>query len=232
MGNVPQSIVVLISADAEWRGVLQAFPDADCQLSPYGEWFVHALPGPRDDLQPPVFLHGGWGKIAAAASTAYAIERWQPGLVVNLGTCGGFAGKVERGQTLLVDETLVYDIVEQMGDPEAAREHYTTRLDLGWLPGILPPGVRRGRLVSADRDILPQDIAMLIERFGAIAADWESGAIAWVAARHKTRCLILRAVSDLVGQTGGEAYGNPELFESYAHEIMRRLVNILGQILP
>ena len=165
-------VLVLISADAEWRGVLQTLPRAACQPSPYGEWFVYTLPGSEGDLQPAIFLHGGWGKIAAAASTAYAIERWQPELLVNLGTCGGFAGRVERGQILLVDETLVYDIVEQMGDPVAALAHYTTRLDLSWLPGPLPPGVQRGRLVSADRDILPQDIPLLIQRFGAIAADW------------------------------------------------------------
>jgi adenosylhomocysteine nucleosidase len=227
MGNLPQSIVVLISADSEWRGVLQTFPDAACQPSPYGEWFTHAL-GDHPQL---VFLHGNWGKIAAAASTEYAIQRWQPDLLVNLGTCGGFDGRVERGQILLVDETLVYDIVELMGDPAAALDHYATRLDLGWVPSPLPDGVHRGRLVSADRDILPQDIPMLVERFGAIAADWESGAIAWVAAQHGLCCLILRVVSDLVGQNGGDAYSNPELFNSYAQEIMGRLVNILEHIL-
>jgi adenosylhomocysteine nucleosidase len=231
MGDHQNPVVVLISAEAEWRGVLQAIPDAACQPSPYGDWFVHTLPGATGNLQPLVFLHGGWGKIAAAASTAYAIERWQPELIVNLGTCGGFAGQVERGQILLVEETLVYDIIEQMGDPAAALEHYATRLDLGWLPTPLPSAVQRGRLISADRDILPQDIPLLIERFGAIAADWESGAIAWVAARHGIRCLILRTVSDLVGQDGGEAYGNLELFQSQAQGIMRRLVNILERML-
>ena len=39
-----------------------------------------------------------------------------------------------------------------------------------------------------------------------MALDWESGAIAWVAARNQTRCLILRGVTDLVGEAGDEAY--------------------------
>jgi adenosylhomocysteine nucleosidase len=227
MDDFHPSIVVLISADAEWRGVLHVIPDAACQPSPFGEWFTHAL-GNRPPL---VFLHGGWGKIAAAASTVYAIERWQPRLVVNLGTCGGFAGHVERGQVLLVDEAIVYDIIEQMGDSQAALEHYATRLDLDWLPASLPPVVMRSRLVSADRDILPQDIPMLTGRFGAVAADWESGAIAWVAARYGVRCLILRTVSDLVGPNGGEIYDDLAAFQSRSMEIIGRLVDILEQML-
>jgi nucleoside phosphorylase len=43
----------------------------------------------RADL---AFLHGGWGKVAAAGSTQYAIDRWAPARLINLGTCGGFKG--------------------------------------------------------------------------------------------------------------------------------------------
>jgi adenosylhomocysteine nucleosidase len=36
---------------------------------------------------PVIFVRGGWGKIDAAASTLYAIDRWSLSIVVNLGTC-------------------------------------------------------------------------------------------------------------------------------------------------
>lgn len=227
MAETRRPILVLVSADAEWRGVIDVFPQADCQGSAYGEWFPHTFQPNSSALQPAIFFHGGWGKIAAAASTEYAIQRWQPDLVINLGTCGGFAGKVEREQILLVEETIVYDIIEQMGDPASALEHYTTRINLDWLPQPLPAGVTRARLVSADRDILPEDIPYLMKHFGARAADWESGAIAWVTARHGLRCLILRGVTDLVGKKGGEAYGSLELFQSQAKKIMRTLISYL-----
>jgi hypothetical protein len=35
-------------------------------------------------------------------------------------------------------------------------------------------------LVSANRDILAGDIPGLIEKYGAVAADWESEAIKWI----------------------------------------------------
>ncbi len=147
--------------------------------------------------------HGGWGKISASATIQYAIDHIQPDLLVNLGTCGGFEGRIETGTIILVERTLVYDIIEQMSDGAAAIDHYASTLDLSWLSPNVPHPILRGLLVSADRDIIVEDISMLIEKYNAVAADWESGAIAWVAQKNKTRLLILRAVSDLVGGDGG-----------------------------
>jgi len=216
-------VVVLISADAEWAAVLDLLEENSCNQSPFGEWFETHLKLSKINL-PVLFFHGGWGKISAAASTQYAIERWNPILLVNLGTCGGFEGWVERGEILLVERTLIYDIIEQMGDFVDHIAHYTTDLDLSWLSAQHPQPVRRTLLVSADRDLLPVDILELAERYGAVAGDWESGAIAWVAARNGCRCLILRGVTDLVSPAGGEAYGNLAGYQKAAHEIMRRLL--------
>jgi adenosylhomocysteine nucleosidase len=215
-------IAVLVSANAEWQAVL-AFYQPACLPCPYGDYFLTLIAD-----QPVVFLHGGWGKIAAAASTQYAIQCWQPRLLINLGTCGGFAGQVQRGEILLVNRTLVYDIDEKMGDAQQALEHYTTPIDLSWLSDPYPQPVRLACLVSADRDLNPVDIGGLQACFGAIAADWESGAIAWVARRNHLPCLILRGVSDLVGPQGGEAYaGSLEFFNQAALGVMTCLLEAL-----
>ena len=86
---------------------------------------------------------------------------------------------------------------------------------------------RRALLASSDRDLLVEDIPMLKKRYAAIAADWESGAIAWVAARNGVRTLILRGVTDLVDSQGSAAYGNLDYFETAAYEIMEKLVQSL-----
>jgi adenosylhomocysteine nucleosidase len=210
--------VVIISANAEWRVVKELYPNLEIQNSPYGEFANLSF-----DLRPLTLFHGGWGKISAAATAQYVIDHFKPDLLVNLGTCGGFAGRIETGSIILVERTLVYDIIEQMGDGAEAIEHYASALDLSWLPVNLPFPTRRGLLVSADRDIIVEDIPMLIEKFDAVAADWESGAIAWVAQRNNIRVLILRAVTDLVGGDGGEAYGNIELFHERTKTVMREL---------
>ena len=217
-------IIVIISANAEWRVVKELYPNLDLQRSPFGEYADLEL-----GSQPVTLFHGGWGKISAAATAQYAIDHFQPDLLVNLGTCGGFAGRIETGMVILVERTLVYDIIEQMGDGAEAIAHYATDIDLSWMDGETrsivhrPRSVLRGLLVSADRDIVVEDIPMLIEKYGAVAADWESGAIAWVAKQNGTRLLILRAVSDLVGGDGGEAYGNLELFHQRTKTVMKDL---------
>ena len=218
--------VVLISADAEWRPVRARYAALPALATPYGEALrldVIVANQPRSV----VLFHGGWGKIDAAASTQYAIDRWQPSLLLNLGTCGGFAGDVATGTLLLADFTLVYDILEQMGDADEALAYYAKEIDLTWLRGPLPLPVRRELLISADRDIVGAEIADLRARFGAIAADWESGAIAHVAARNGVRCLILRGVTDLVSADAGEAYGRPEVFVARTAEIMGWLMDSL-----
>lgn len=215
------NVVVLVSANAEWEAIRLLFPTADYHPSPFGEWFVQSRP------HPVVFFQGGWGKISAAASAQYVIDRWQPDLLVNLGTCGGFEGEVERGEVILADQTAVYDIIEQMDDDTPFLAFYATQIDLSWLTEPYPMDVRKTLLVSGDRDLLAGEIPFLKERFAAVAGDWESGAIAWVARRNGVRLLILRAVSDLVGSTGGEAYGDYERFKKAARDIMRQLVDAL-----
>jgi adenosylhomocysteine nucleosidase len=216
--------VIIVSADAEWRVVKELFPNLGLQLTPFGESAHLTL-----DTKQLILFHGGWGKISAAASTQYVIDHYQPDLLVNLGTCGGFSGTIQTGTVILVERTLVYDILEQMGDSAEAIAHYASSLDLSWLPKIFPYPVLRGLLVSADRDIVVDDIPILIEKYGAVAADWESGAIAWVAKKNGTRLLILRAVTDLVGEGGGEAYGNIELFHERTKIEMKKLFEKLPE---
>ena len=221
------NVVVIISANIEWQVICTLFPQSEPQSSPLGQWFVVDLAiGSR--IEPVLFFHGGWGKIAAAASTQYVIDHWSPRLLVNLGTCGGFEGEIEKGTILLVERTLVYDIIEQIGDYDEHIAHYTTSLDLSWLGDDYPHAVQRTLLVSADRDLLAEDIPRLKTDYGAVAGDWESGAIAWVAARNGTRCLILRGVTDLVGGSGGEAYeGNIHVFVEGTKKILGQLVETL-----
>ncbi len=212
--------VIIVSAIAEWNAVKEIFPQLEIVRFPYGESSVLNL---RDwDL---TLYHCGWGKIASAGAIQYIIDHDQPDLIVNLGTCGGFEGLVELGDIVLVERAFVYDIVELMGDLNIV-EYYASSLDLSWLPDPQPYPTRRGLIASADSDLPPHKIAYLKSQ-GAIAGDWESGALAWVANKNNARLLILRGVSDLVNEQAGEAYDNLALFEERTKGIMRTLFDQL-----
>lgn len=221
-------VVVLISAIAEWEGVKLLFPASQIHQSPYGET-INVILGTRAlsgaewwDLE---LHHSGWGKIASAGMMQYVIDHYSPDLIVNLGTCGGFEGLVNQGDVILVAGTFVYDIVELMGDLDIAT-YYASTLDLSWLPEPYPHPARRGIIASADSDLPPGQIPFLKSK-GAIAADWESAALAWVARKNNARLLILRGVSDMVSEQGGEAYGDIEIFNRRAREIMKQLFDQL-----
>ena len=215
-------VVVLVSAIAEWNAVKPLFPDAKIRRFPFGECFDIFLQDERIS-----FFHSGWGKITSAGSMQFVIDKYSPDLIVNLGTCGGFEGDVSQGETILVDQTYVYDIVELMGDLDIV-SYYASTLDLSWLADPYPYPVRRGMIASADSDLPPGKIPFLKEK-GAIAADWESAALAWVAQRNNARLLILRGVSDMVSEEGGEAYNNIEMFNERAKGIMQQLVEQLPE---
>ena len=135
---------------------------------------------------------------------------------------------ISLGQVILVKKTIVYDIHDRMTDPYQALERYSTTLDLSWLPQkALPQAVQVDKLLSADRDIDPRDIVTLIQKFGAVAADWESGAIAWVAQRNQIPCLLLSTVSDLVDSETSRAYGDYAYFENQCQKIMADFANFL-----
>ena len=217
-------IVVLVSANAEWGPVVEALHPEVLGTTPYGVTFECEVAGER--LR---FLHGGWGKTAAAASTEYALSAWRPDLLINIGTCGGIAGRIGRGETIVVTRTIPYDIEEAMGDAAEAVQARTSDVDVAWLDGVLPMA-RRTHLVSGDRDLRPGDVQELVRRYDAVAGDWESAAIAYVASLRGTPLAIVRMVSDLVGTDGGEVIGDLPRFQDAAASVMRRLLDELPAI--
>lgn len=213
-------VVVMISANIEWNAVKEIFPSLEIAPFAYGDMATMNLGGYELKL-----IHSGWGKVASAGAVQYVIDHDRPDLIVNLGTCGGFEGVAEVGDIVLVERTFIYDIVELIGDPNVL-EHYASSLDLGWLAEPHPYPVRKGIIASADSDLPPARIAYL-KSMGAIAGDWESGALAWVANKNAARLLILRGVSDAVSEGGGEAYDNLPLYEERTKFIMQKLFDQL-----
>ncbi|WP_053957650.1 5'-methylthioadenosine/S-adenosylhomocysteine nucleosidase [Inediibacterium massiliense] len=219
-------VVVTIAANIEWETVCDIFKGVTLNDSPYGQWFVTDIKV-KEKIEPIIFFRGGWGKVSAAGSTQYIIDHFNPCLLINLGTCGGFRGHIEREEIILVNRAIVYDILEEMGDPSEEIEYFTTDIDLSFLKGEYPHPVKKTLMLTGDRDLQPKEVEYLHETFGGVAGDWESGAIAWIAKRNEKKLLILRGVSDIVGKDGGEAYGQVNIFRENATKIMKELIKYL-----
>jgi adenosylhomocysteine nucleosidase len=218
---------VVVSANTEWKTVKKRFPDEKYMSSPWGEFFTATITAGKIK-EKVLFFHEGWGKTAAAGGTQYVIDRFDPEIIINLGTCGGFEGRTEIFDIILADKTIIYDIKEAMGDSKEAIADYTTEIDLSWLDTLnFPARVTRSLLVSADRDLVTKEITDLENQYNAIAGDWESGSIAYVSARNKKKLIILRGVTDIVSSQAGEAYNNFSLFEQRTGLVMNKLLDQL-----
>jgi adenosylhomocysteine nucleosidase len=210
---------VLVSANAEWRVVKSVFAPATIETSPYGEYFFASV-----EHEQALFFQGGWGKVAAAGSTQYVIDHFHPARLINLGTCGGVEGRIKRFDVVAVEKAVIYDIAEALGDSEEAIAHYSTVLPL---PAQLPVPVVKVTMYSADRDLTAAGQRELDASYQPVVADWESGAIAWVANRNATPLLILRGVTDLVTPNHAEAQGNLQLFAENTIRVIENLVDDL-----
>ncbi|OJJ19396.1 hypothetical protein BKI52_21545 [marine bacterium AO1-C] len=226
--QTPVKYAVAISANAEWRALKKIWPHEKWQGgTPYGEYFYKKMTTPSGKSYQVLFFHEGWGKVDAAGATQYLISRWKPQFLFNLGTCGGFEGKIKKFEVVLAKKTVIYDIVEKMGDSKEAIDYYSKDLNIKWLGTNYPTKVIPTTLVSADKDLFPQEIKKLANTYSAIAGDWETGAIAHVAAKNKVKTIILRGVTDVVNTKGGEAYGNFALFEKNTKKVMQILFEML-----
>lgn len=215
-------VVILVSANGEWQSVLSILKPNSVAKTALGECFLHQV-----ETENLLFFHSGWGKTRSAAATQYLIDKYSPGLLINLGTCGGLEGLVNVGEILLADSTVMYDILERMSDPDEAIDFYRATLDLSWLPEDLPENTRVARIASADQDIDHRNYYLLRDKFGVSAADWESAPIAWVAQANAVKCLILRGVSDLVHPTASETDSNVQLWLERTRQIMQKLIDDL-----
>lgn len=222
--------VIIVSANAEWRALLAILKPDPTSLgaTPYGQYFIAPTGSIAGVSKPLLFFHGGWGKVDAAASAQWAISNWKPRLVVNIGTAGGFPGRIREGDIVFATRTIVYDIIERMGSAQEAIDDYTT--ELGPPPDSLKPLVHGSSIISADQDIDPNRIPELLHKYNAVAADWESASIARICKKNNIRVVILRGISDVVNTSGSRTYGNLEDFETQSRQIMTRLLALLVRV--
>lgn len=139
----------------------------------------------------------GVGKVNAAAGTQYAIDRFAPERIVNLGVAGGLDGRMKVGGVYGVSKCFQcdFDLSEINGTARGVPNEYDTAYFELESPG---DGLPTAIVSTGDSfSNIDADRAFVHGEMGATLRDMELAAVAHVCRRAGVRCCALKAVSDL-----------------------------------
>ncbi|RSL31578.1 5'-methylthioadenosine/S-adenosylhomocysteine nucleosidase [Salibacterium salarium] len=164
-----------------------------------------------------VLIKSGIGKVNAAIATTLLLEKFQPDIVINTGSAGGFNPELEVGDLVVSTEVRYNDV-------DATVFGY----EYGQVPQMPARYVSDEQLVEqtkqcaakenisiADGLILSGDSFMSTDRQVEFlkttfdnpqCAEMEAGAIAQVCYRFEVPFVVIRALSDIAGKDAKQSY--------------------------
>lgn len=170
--------------------------------------FIEGILGEHDV----VLVKSGIGKVNAAIATTLLIEQYEPTVVLNTGSAGGFNDSLEVGTVVISDEVRHHDV-------DATAFGY----ELGQVPGMPPSYLADQKLVDIAKEAVedigehahatgliasgdvfmsnPERVKLVQGQFPSmIAAEMEAAAVAQVCHQFGTPFVVIRALSDIAGK--------------------------------
>jgi adenosylhomocysteine nucleosidase len=197
-------IAIVSALDAELRALLALVDEGQVERIAGRDFHAGTLDG-----RPVVLALSGVGKVAAAATAALLLDRYEVDAVLFTGVAGGLHAGVQVGDVVVASELLQHDLdasplFPRFEVPLTGVSRFTT--DARWADRLaraaaaLPdaPPVHRGLVVSGDRFIATaaENHALRTLLPDALAVEMEGAAVAQVCADFARPCAVLRVISD------------------------------------
>lgn len=136
-----------------------------------------------------VVVTSGAGLARARRATEALIDAHHPRWIISAGFAGGLAPELRRHDLVLVDALVSGD---------GRRAAVDMRVD----PATLAQGVHVGPLLTVEQIVRrPEEKRSLGERFGAVAVDTETAAVADACRERRVPMLAVRILTDAVDET-------------------------------
>jgi adenosylhomocysteine nucleosidase len=183
-----------------------------------------------------VLLKSGIGKVNAAMATTILMERFNPNVVINTGSAGGFSTNLSVGDIVISDEVVHHDV-----DATAFKYEY------GQVPRLPATFKADASLIEETKQVMDEldlnyEIGLVatgdsfmsdeekIERVKEIfpnilAAEMEGAAIAQVCYQYSIPFIVIRAISDVAGKD------SPVSFEQFLQKAAKNASEIILQLL-
>ncbi|GHP04049.1 hypothetical protein PPROV_000280300 [Pycnococcus provasolii] len=228
------SVLIVIAMEAEAAPIVEhlRLTPSDKMPSPFKAFagtFQGALnvtivcPGPCP-------IHGvdAVGTEAASLATYIGVQTYEPGVVINAGTCGGFQKRgAAIGDVYLVDEFRRHDRRIPIpafasyadGSMEASTQTalLVDALKESWDVEKGPEAkgaVKQGLLTTGNSFANTDRCVEVMESFGAHVKDMEGQAVAWTCHITHTKLIGIKSVTDIVDREEGTAPGESEFLEN------------------
>jgi adenosylhomocysteine nucleosidase len=159
-----------------------------------------------------VLLRSGIGKVNAAMSTSILLQQYQPKVVINTGSAGGFDPKLKVGDVVISTEVRHHDVdvtifgyeygqVPQM-PPAFLADEKLIKIAEECANKIDDLQVVQGLIATGDSFMNdPERVDFIRSKFQNLqAVEMEAAAIAQVAYQFKIPFVIIRSLSDIAGK--------------------------------
>ncbi len=164
-----------------------------------------------------VLLQSGIGKVNAAMATTILMERYNPDLVINTGSAGGFSDNLSVGDLVISDEVVHHDVdatAFQYSYGQVPKMPPTYQADAALIEKVsqhlkamsLPFAI--GLIATGDSFMSDANrVHFVKEKFpNLLAAEMEGAAIAQVCYQYDVPFIIIRALSDIAGQDSAVSF--------------------------
>lgn len=183
-----------------------------------------------------VLLKSGIGKVNAAMATTILMERFNPNVVINTGSAGGFSTNLSVGDIVISDEVVHHDVDATAFNYEYGQvprlpatfkadaslieetKQVMDELDLNYEIGLVATGdsfMSDEEKIERVKEIFPN----------ILAAEMEGAAIAQVCYQYSIPFIVIRAISDVAGKD------SPVSFEQFLQKAAKNASEIILQLL-
>lgn len=187
-----------------------------------------------------VLLQSGIGKVAAAVGTTILLDEYQPDVVINTGSAGGFDSSLNVGDVVISTEVRHHDAdvtafgyeMGQMAQQPAAFIADEKLIDIAEkaLQQMDDTHAVRGLICTGDAFIASAERQTFIRQHfpSVVAVEMEAAAIAQTCHQFKVPFVVVRAISDVADKEAGMSFDEfLPLAAKSSSEMVIKMVDLL-----
>lgn len=225
-------IAVIGAMEQEVEALRLAIEDAQTDIIAKSEFTVGKYAG--HDV---ILLKSGIGKVNAAMSTSILLEKFNPDIVINTGSAGGFDSSLEVGAIVISDEVRHHDVdvtafgyeMGQVPDlpPAFKSDEKLRKLAEATVNELGEHQYATGLIATGDSFMSDSERVELVRGYfpQMKAAEMEAAAVAQVCYQFEVPFVIIRSLSDIAGKESSISFEEfLPIAAKHSTEIVLRLI--------